>query len=49
MVKQVHARMGDDFAISVKIRVDDRPELTERLVQTGELRPGQTGPAIRTA
>ncbi|KAG7528787.1 hypothetical protein FFLO_05928 [Filobasidium floriforme] len=34
MVKQVHARMGDDFAISVKIRVDDKPELTERLVQT---------------
>jgi tRNA-dihydrouridine synthase 4 len=36
MVKQVHARMGDDFAISVKIRVDDKPELTERLVQTGK-------------
>jgi hypothetical protein len=36
MVKQVHARMGDDFAISVKIRVDDKPELTEKLVQTGK-------------
>jgi tRNA-dihydrouridine synthase 4 len=43
MVKQVHARMGDDFAISVKIRVDDEDHLTERLVQTGWfllLRPG---------
>lgn len=34
MVRQVHSRMGDDFGISVKIRVDDNPSLTERLVQT---------------
>jgi tRNA-dihydrouridine synthase 4 len=39
MVRQVNERMGSDFGISVKIRVDDDLKLTERLVQTGKPSP----------
>jgi tRNA-dihydrouridine synthase len=39
MVRAVKGRLGGNYPVSIKIRVDDDPQQTKMLIDNGELWP----------